>query len=199
MAFITHFYKKPRTLISGLLALGLLILFNLPLSQASPRGHFAIRHAYSELHEQVYLLNVDLEFQLSEESIEALRNAVPLTFVLDIEVYRQRSYIWDEQIAHLQQRYQLKYHPLSERYILTYLNTGIRENFSTLHMALATLNKLRDWPLLDKHLVDTDSHYHVYLQSYLDIEALPAPMRAMAYFSQHWRLISEVYECPLQP
>lgn len=203
MAFITHFHTKPRLLrlgVSSFSALAVVLtLLSLSLTQASPRGHFAIRHANTELHEQVYLLNAELIFQPSEENIEALRNAVPLTFVLDIEVYRQRAYLWDEHIAHLQQRYQLKYHPLSERYILTYLNTGIRDSFSTLHQALATLNKLRDWPLLDKHLVRSNKNYQVYLQTYLDIEALPAPMRAMAYFSQHWRLVSEVYECPLQP
>ncbi len=198
MAFITHCYKK-SPLLSVLSVIMVLMLFSQSLTQASPRGHLAIRYAHTQLHEQVFLLNADLVFQPSEENIEALRNAVPLTFVLDIEVYRERRFLWDEQVAHLQQRYQLKYHPLSERYILTYLNTGIRDNFPTLHLALNTLNKLRSLPLLDKSLVQANKNYQVYLQSYLDIEALPAPMRAMAYFSQRWRLLSEVYECPLQP
>ncbi len=178
----------------------IVMLLHTPFCYASPRGHFAVRHAHTQLQEQVYQLNADFEFQLSESNQEALHNSIPLIFVVDITVYRERSWSpWDENIAHLQQRYQLKYHPLSKRYILTSLNTGIRENFSTLHTMLATLNKLRDWPLLDEYLVLPEESYEVYLHIYLDIEALPAPMRAMAYFSQQWRLTSEVYTCPLEP
>ncbi len=200
MAFITHYLgKQILKLIIQALLLGLV---GISLCQAAPpsRGYLAIRHAYTQLQAQVYVLNADLEYQLSEENIEALKNSVALTFVLDIDVYRERSWhLWDEQIARLQQRYQLKYHPLSNRYILTSLNTGIRENFSSLYSALNALNTLRDWPLLDKHLVVPQKKYQMYLQIYLDIEALPAPMRAMAYFSEHWRLQSEVYTCLLQP
>ncbi|MDM8547922.1 DUF4390 domain-containing protein [Candidatus Venteria ishoeyi] len=170
----------------------------LRVSAATPRGGFAIRHAHTQLQDAVYLLNADLSYQLSEDNIEALHNAVPLTLVLNIEVERHRKWWLDETVAKLQQRYQLKYHILGKRYLLTYLNTGISESYTTLNNALSALSQLRNFPLLDAKLTRTDGEYRVHLQTYLDIESLPAPMRPIAWFSKPWRLISEPYTCPLQ-
>jgi len=167
---------------------------------ASPDdGQFAVMQASTRLAEQVYLLDADLTYELSEESINALHNAVPLTLVLHIEVRHARWYLWDEKIADINQRYELKYHSLSERYLLTHLNTGLYESFFRLPTALRAMGKVRALPLLDKPLVNAEQGYSVRLNSYLDIESLPAPLRPVAYFSKEWRLASEVYVCPLKP
>jgi hypothetical protein len=178
---------------SILIGLGLLGLSNLVY------GDFSISYAQTRLVDNLYLLDAKLHYELPEIPLEALQNGVTLTFVLTIIVERERWYMWDEQIAVLKQRYQLKYHAFSKQYVLTYLNTGIQTTFSTLEAILIQLGQLEDFPLLDKHLVSENEVYWVHLQTYLDIESLPVPLRPIAYLSSQWRLSSNWYLCPLQP
>jgi len=159
---------------------------------------FSIRFAETTLVDKVYHLDATLNFELTEATIEALQNGVVLTFVLTIDVEKELWYMWDSNIANLKQRYQLKYYALSDQYAIKYVNTGIQEVFPTLDAALTKMGNLTDFPLLDAHLVDADSTYLVYLYAYLDIEALPAPLRPVAYFSSAWHLSSNKYVCLLR-
>lgn len=198
--WLSKFIFKTRSpaVFSQALALGLLaniLLFSASTSQAE----FSVRYAETQLEDDVYLLDAIFSYELSEEVVKALKNGVALTLVLSIHLQRERWYMWDETIAILHQRYQLKHYALSSKYVLTYLNTGIQETYSSLEAVLLTLSKLDDFPLIDKHLIQPDNTYWVYLQIQLDIEALPAPLRPIAYFSSQWRLASDWYLCPLQP
>jgi hypothetical protein len=174
-----------------------LVLYSfLNVSLASERGHFAIRHAQVQLQHGVYILSSDLEYQLSKEHLKALHNAVSLPVTLEISVYRKRSYWLDEEVLALQQHYRLNYRSLSTQYELLHLNTDLQTTYHTLHAALQALGRLRDFPLLEEQKIDTGSEYYVRLQSYLDIESLPVSLRAVAYLSNQWRLMSEIYFAP---
>ena len=162
-------------------------------------AEFSIQHAETRLVEKVYQLDAKLNYQLTDEVKKALNNGVSIPLVLSIEIRRERWYIWDEKIASLKQRYQLKYYALSRQYVIHYQNTGVQKAFSSIEAALKYLGELIDFPLLDKTLVKSNDSYIVYLKTYLDIEALPVPLRPIAYFSSEWRLTSEWFACPLQP
>lgn len=160
---------------------------------------FSINFAEVHLQDKVYLMDADLDYTLTEKAIEALNNGVTLTLVLSITIERDRQYWWNETIVTLTQRYQLKYHALGRQYVVKYLNTGIQETFPNLSIALRTIGKLKDFPLLDKQMIKPAETYRVYLQNYLDIESLPVPLRPLAYLSSQWQLSSQWYLCPLQP
>jgi len=162
-------------------------------------AEFAIHYAEVNLQENVYVLDANLDYPLTGAVIEALHNGIAVTLVVAISIERERWYLWNETIADLKQRYQLKYHALIQQYVVKYLNTGIEETFPTLTAALMSLGKLRGLPLLDHHLINPQSTYRVSLKNYLDIESLPVPLRPMAYFSSQWRLSSDWYicSCPL--
>lgn len=179
--------RKPLT------GLCLLLLSNISFAQ------FSIQHAETRLIDEVYVLDAKLNYKFTEVIIEALQNGVSLTLRLTIMVERERGYWWDERIATLKQGYELKYYALSRQYELKDLNSDKQETFSHLNDVLSRLNKLKDFPLIDKHLIENDGTYRVYLQTHLDIESLPVPLRPIAYLSSQWRLSSEWYLCPLQP
>jgi hypothetical protein len=168
-------------------------------ARADDAGEFVVNSAHTRLQNNLYLLDADITYRLSGEVIDALLNGVTIILELRIEVNKKRWYAWDVSVAELRQRYQLKYHMLTNQYMLTWLNTGVQENFAKLDTAMRQLGKLMDFPLLDAHLVENGEHYQVYLQTWLDIEALPAPLRPVAYFSPQWRLTSNRYTCPLEP
>jgi hypothetical protein len=160
---------------------------------------FSISYAKTRLVDNVYILDAKLNYELTEITIDALQNGISLTLELNIVVERERWYLWDEKIATLKQRYQLKYYALRRHYVLKYLNSGAAEIFFSLNTALARIGKLENFPLLKKHQIKPDETYWVYLNIYLDIESLPVPLRPIAHLSSQWRLSSNWYLCPLKP
>jgi hypothetical protein len=160
---------------------------------------FSISYAKTRLVDNVYMLDAKLNYELTEITIDALQNGISLTLELNIVVERERWYLWDEKMATLKQRYQLKYYALRRHYVLKYLNSGATEIFFSLNTALARIGKLENFPLLKKHQIKPDETYWVYLNIYLDIESLPVPLRPIAHLSSQWRLSSNWYLCPLKP
>ncbi len=125
-------------------------------------------------------------------------NGLPLTIQIRMQVLRPRRYLWDEVVAEVIQRYRLRYHALARRYVLVNLNTDEQRPYPTLAQALARLGTLRDFPLIDTHLLDPEATYLARIRVELDIESLPTPMRVMAYLSKAWHLDSDWYVWRLQ-
>lgn len=196
MASITHLYTKASSLGRGA-ALVLLCCIGL-VANANADG-FTIRSVETHLVDKVYVVNTHIDFNFSESALEALQNGVPLIVLLDIEVVLKRNWWLDKTIAELQQGYLLLYHALTEKYIINNLNSGAQENYNNLNAAISSLGKIKELPILDANLVQKGARYDVQLHTYLDLEALPAPMRPIAYISSQWRLESDWYRWPLQP
>ena len=155
---------------------------------------FEVLRAQTHLVDGVYRLNAEIEFGFSEVALEALHNGVPLTIELEIEVFRERDWLWDETVASLQQWLRLEYHALARQYVVTNLNSGDHKAFPTLQAATDFLGRVQEFPLLDRSLVERGGAYYARLRASLDIESLPAPLRPVAYLSGDWRLASEWYQ-----
>jgi len=159
---------------------------------------FTIRSVETRLVDQVYTLSAKIDFKFSAPALEALKNGVPLLVLIDLEVEKQRKWWLNKDIADLQQGYLLLYHALTEKYIINNLNSGAQENYDSLDSAINALGTIENLPILDANLTEDNGRYIVSMHAYLDLEALPAPMRPIAYISSQWRLESEWYEWPLQ-
>lgn len=160
-------------------------------------GGFKVLSADTYLSGGVYRLNARIQYEFSAPPLEALQNGVPLVIQLQMEVLRERDWLWDETIANLQQRFQIEYHALARQYVVTNLNSGELRSFPTWSTTTDFLGRIDDFPLLDSSLLNANENYYVSLRARLDIEALPAPLRPVAYLSQEWRLNSEWYRWSL--
>lgn len=161
-------------------------------------GRFQIHTAYSELIDGVYYLNADIEYSLDEPALKALESSLPLTIKVEIELIRDRRFVWDETVAKLEHTDQLAYHPLSQRYLVRELATGEVESFASYRAAVARLGQVSDVPLIDTRLLDADAQYRVRIRAILDLEEYSAPLRVYAKFWQDWTIASEWYEWVLR-
>lgn len=161
-------------------------------------GRFQIHTAYSELIDGVYFLNADIEYSLDEPALKALESSLPLTIKVEIELIRDRRFVWDETVAKLEHIDQLAYHPLSQRYLVRELATGEVESFASYRAAVARLGQVSDVPLIDTRLLDADAQYRVRIRAVLDLEEYSAPLRVYAKFWQDWTIASEWYEWVLR-
>jgi hypothetical protein len=197
MVSFMHLFKSKndnQILFAALLCL--LITSFIP--QKSHAEGFNIISAKTQLVNNVYQLEADLDLNFSDDALEALRSGVPLIILLNIEVLEDRNWWWDKTVAELEQGYLLLYHALSEKYIIHNLNSGAQKNYVSLRAALHSLSNIRELPLIDKNLLEQGDDYYARIRTYLDIESLPAPMRPIAYISSQWQLESDWYSWPLE-
>lgn len=176
--------------ITGLLSL---IWINTACAQG-----FIVRSVDTRLNNKVYSLSAQIEYQLTPQVKEALQNGVPIVIAIDIKVEKERTWWLNKTVAELKQGYMLLRHSLSDKYILNNLNSGVQKDFVRIEDAIEALGHVEALPIIDAKLVDSGSHYRVLMRTYLDIEALPAQVRPLAYLSSPWRLESEWYQWPLQ-
>lgn len=158
---------------------------------------FTVQNAKTELVDKVYRLDASLKYHFPPKALDALENGVTLMLALDIEVIKPRRYMWDEEIATLEQRYEIQYMALTDQYLLNNINSGSQFVYPTLDKALSTLEKIDSLPIIDAHLLNENDHYMVQVRSRLDFDSLPAPLRLKAYFSNEWWLTSGWYSWDL--
>lgn len=175
------------------------LLLGLAAGAPAHAAGFSVADASTRLSEGVYLLDADIDYRFSEQAIQALQNGVPLTLRVDIQVERSRWWWVDATVANLEQRYRIKYHAFSDKYLVHNFNSGAFYAYRTLGGAVGALGRIRDLPLLDQKLVEEDEAYQVAIRVYLDIEALPSPLRPIAYITPAWHLTSEWTTWSLQP
>lgn len=167
-------------------------------AQEEDPGRFEIRSASAELDAGVYYLNAWIELRLSSDALAALRSGVPLTIRLDVELLSNRRFWMDADAAELLQRYQLDYHALTERYVVSNLNSGDQSSFATIFSALNYLGRIEKLPLIDAALLEPDRRYDVRLRVVLDMESLPGPLRLLAFWRRDWSIASDWYRWRLE-
>ena len=152
-----------------------------------------MRSGETFLEDGVFYVSALLNYELSDEALEALNSGVALTLELHIELTRTRRFWPDPEIASLVQSYELQYHALSGRYIVTNLNSGGQNTFATLYSALNMMGRVVDLPLIDAALLDPDANHNVRIRAVLDQDRLPGPLRMFALWQDGFKLESDWY------
>lgn len=190
MASTTQHYKRPEQRRLLPLILPCLLLLYPAVGQAEDKPPFSIRDIKVERTEQDYQLNAVVDFDLNETVLNALHNGVSLTIELQMQLYREREWMWDKNVSDITRRFRLRYFALSQLYLLTDLDDQSRHSFVSLRAALYRLGHLQT-PLAQLHEVMAGQAHYLRMRTLLDIESLPAPLRPLAYLSSHWRLKSK--------
>lgn len=154
---------------------------------------FVIRNVETRLYQGVWLATALIDFRMSEEALAALENGVALTFELQFRLDKVRRFWVDKKTATLEQRFELSYQPLSERYVVRNLNSGNQSSYATLFSALSDMGRIIDLPIIDASLLDTGERYELALRAVLDQNTLPGPLRLLAFWSSGFRLESDWY------
>lgn len=157
----------------------------------------AVKNAEITLKNDSYVLSADIDYRLSVRAKEALQNGVPLFWDIHIKTLQHRDYLWDNTLINNGIRYRIQYHALLNMYRVR--NEGSRElyNFSTLSAALDSMATIRDFRVMDKTFYAAGKRYGVGIKVTLDRDALPLPLRPIAYANPQWYLSSDWTLWPL--
>ncbi|MGZ5623159.1 MAG: DUF4390 domain-containing protein [Methylobacter sp.] len=144
-----------------------------------------------------YMLSADIDYQLSARAKEALQNGVPLYWDIHIKTFQQRNYFWDKTLGNSSIRYRIQYHALLNMYRVRNEGSGELYNFSTLSAALDLMSTIHDYRVMDKSNSAPGERYAVGIKVTLDRDALPLPLRPIAYTNPQWYLSSDWTLWPL--
>jgi len=176
-----------------LLSLVLLVLAA-PAHAADEQPGFVIRTAYTELLNGVYYLDADVGLNLSDDAVNALENGLPITVKLQIEIIKHRTWWLNSTSASLEQSYQISYHALTRRFIITNLNSGDQQSYSTYREAVTSMGQVSDLPIIDAKLLDPGAHYNIRMRAVLDVKSFPGPLQLIASLFKGWNLSSDWYQ-----
>lgn len=177
----------------------LLVTLFAALAPAVAREGFWVQQVETRLVDTTYQMSERLDLSFSTEAIEALDNGVPLTLSIQIQVRRVGAWLWEDSLVDLLLSYAIRYKPLSERYEVYRLPGTEGRSFVSREAAIRALGELAELPLIDAASLEPDTDYEVQLRVSLDIEALPLPLRPIAYLKPSWKLSSGWTKWPLTP
>lgn len=145
-----------------------------------------------------YVLTANIDYKLSEKAIEALNNGVSLFWTYQFKVEEQRDYLWNNTLVEKSFRYRIQYHALLKMYRVINESNGAVDNFSTLQAALDLISTLRDYRLIETSDISDEESYVAGMKITFERDALPLPLRPIAYTNPQWYLSSDWYLWPLK-
>jgi hypothetical protein len=174
------------------------MLLGMPAVAQAQDERFEVRSAYLELADGVWHLDARLQLGLSPAARRAIDDGVPVTLTLAAEISRVRRLLRDEVVASLEQRWTLQYHALSQRFLVTSVNSGQQDSYATLGLALEGLADVRHLPVVDESLLQQGRRYDVNLRATVDIGGLPETLKALMFW-RDWSRATEWYAWTVYP
>ncbi|MBT8447927.1 MAG: DUF4390 domain-containing protein [Gammaproteobacteria bacterium] len=170
---------------------GLLIILMCAWLAPLSAGEVEVNTVVAEFINDILHVSTAQRLDFSDEALEALESGIPLTLEFNVEVRRERRYVWDKVLTETTQRYRVERHSISDRYLVTNVATGDRSSFYSILDAVESLEQVDKLPVAERQALPLNEPVLVAVRIRLDKDALPAPIRATAWFSSGWRMKSD--------
>ena len=178
-AVSAHPVSRPRAWQRGRRAIAVLFqalllvsLWALPVARAAdPQlASFEVVH-----NEEGVLLTYAVNGELSRSVDDALSKAVPLYFVAEAELFRDRWYWRDLRVANAVRVWRIVFQPLTSTYRVTF--AGLSQNYNSREEAFAAISRTSHWKIAEPGQVEEGSRHYVEFSYRLDTSLLPRPMQ----------------------
>ncbi len=200
-AFISHYWKRARLELAVLgfvlLWAGVLLCLGVPgLARAQANGAEVSQLQIDRTAEGVFL-SATVRFDLPTAVEDALLKGVPMFFVAEVEVYRDRWYWYDKRLLSAERHLRLAYQPLTRRWRLNVasgvitansLGVALNQSFDSLPEALAALRRVSRWKIADSAEIDPEQRHSVVYSFRLDLAQLPRPFQIGVLGQAEWNI-----------
>jgi hypothetical protein len=141
------------------------------------------------------LLSSTVRFELPPIVEEALEKGIPMFFVAEAALFRDRWYWYDKQVSYAARHMRLSYQPLTRRWRLVVSsapigNSGgaLGQTFDTRDEALAAVQRISRWKIADLSELDPEARHNVDFRFRLDVSQLPRPFQIGAVGHADWNI-----------
>ena len=160
-------------------------------------GATEITHMQVERGDDGILLSATVKFDLPTVIEEALAKGIPMYFVAEAAIYRDRWYWYDKRVSYAARHMRLAFQPLTRRWRLQVSanpigNSGmvLGQMFDTHEEALAAIQRISRWRIADPEALDSDSPHNIDFRFRLDVSQLPRPFQIGAVGQADWIILA---------
>ncbi|MBT0571720.1 DUF4390 domain-containing protein [Curvibacter sp. CHRR-16] len=142
-------------------------------------------------------LSMTVSFDIPNALQEALQKGVPLSFVVQADLVRQRWYWFDKVVTSNARQYRLSYLPLSRVWRLAIgkpgsaANLALNQNYQELDEALAAIRRIAGWSVFAADELDPNQAYRLNVRFALDATQLPRPFQISIAGEPDWNISFE--------
>jgi len=149
--------------------------------------------------ESVYL-SAFVKFDLPTVVEDALLKGIPMFFVVEADIYRDRWYWYDKRVTTATRTMRLAYQPLTRRWRLNVLPsaisvTGLRaslsQNHDSMSEAMASIQRISRWRIADAAEIEAASRHNIEFRFRLDLSQLPRPFQIGVAGQRDWAIAAE--------
>lgn len=142
-------------------------------------------------------LSAVVDYEPASAVSEAVARSVPLYFVAQADVYRERWYWADERVATASRTYRLAYQPLTRRWRVSMatgsgpaanLQYALHQNHDSLRQALLAVTRLYAWNVAGPEQLGGSGDRYLNFQFKLDMALLPRPFQLGMNAQADWNI-----------
>jgi len=192
--FFTLCWKRARpSLLALLCCLGLAVGWS-PAAMAQPAAA-ELTDFHLERQEGALYLSATVRLDLPAPVEDALVKGIPVHFVVDAELLRDRWYWYDRRVAAVARHMRLAYQPLTRRWRLNTssepidaagLGVSFTQYFDTLAEALLALRRISRWKIAEAADMEPGARHNVDFHFRLDVTQLPRPFQILGVGPSEW-------------
>lgn len=192
MASTTHCLKNPRP--SWLAWLLALVLCSMAGGAVGAAGAPELK---VERIDDGLWLTTALNLELPGVVEDALLKGIPIYFVAEAEVLRERWYWTNRKLSSARRHLRLTHHPLTRRWRVNVTEgdasdsvqgLSLNQNFDSVKDAMAAVQRISHWRIADLADVDPGGRHIVTFRFWLDVTQLPRPLQIGTLGQSDWRI-----------
>jgi hypothetical protein len=211
MVFITRCWKNApleagakRSRLRGLLLMALMLVAlcaALPAARAANAATAQLTQLRTQSADDGIYLSANVDFELPNVVEDALLKGIPLFFVLEVEILRDRWYWTDQRVAAASRTIRLAYQPLTRRWRVN-IGSGIigsasslratfNQNYDTLADALSAVQRVARWKVAEPSDIRPGADHSLVFSFKLDLSQLPRPFQIGVAGQRDWTIAIE--------
>ncbi len=160
-------------------------------------GEFQIHSAFVVIEQGVVKLNAHIEYPDNDRILSALQDGVTLTFDVDVTINRVRRLWFNATVLDTTLRRELKYHAVTNRFLVLNEKGVEQGSFAKLEDALASVGHIEDVPVSVTAQLHGDGPFIVAVRAQVTRGHLPAALRVLEFWSDDWHRASDWYSWTL--
>jgi hypothetical protein len=169
-----------------------LLAFCVLSARAEPTEITALR---AERTAEGVVLSAQIALELPAPVDDALGKGIPLFFVTEASLLRERWYWYDKELSTATRHMRLSFQPLTRRWRLVVSSGPIGQSglalgqiFDTREEAMAAVQRISGWRIVESPEFEPEPRHYVNLRFRLDVSQLPRPFQLGVAGQADWNL-----------
>ena len=207
--FTLRFWKRVRLdSASVVIAFGLLTLCPTAAFAAGPESSPEVTQFQIDRTADGLFVTASVNFELPSVVEDALLKGIPLVFLAEVDVFRNRWYWYDKKLISAERHFRLAFQPLTRRWRLNIasgqispnsLGLALNQSFDSLPEAMAAVRRVSRWKVAEAGELESDQKQSVEFRYRLDVSQLPRPFQIGVLGQADWNIaVSALQRLPTE-